>query len=98
LQTAAKTLPINFITLKRDINIHWNSTFDMITRILSMKDILIYAFVREESFAKYKFSDSIWQKLEQILNFLKEFKEANDLISGKNMRVFVLLSQYLICL
>jgi hypothetical protein len=82
LQTAAKTLSVNFISLKRDINIRWNSTFD-ITRILSMKDVLIYASVREESFAKYKFSDNIWQKLEQILNFLKEFKEATDLISGK---------------
>ena len=56
----------------------------MIVSFLEMKDVICYTLFSNEIFNEYKLSENVWENLQVLKEFLCEFKNATELISGQN--------------
>jgi hypothetical protein len=54
----------------------------MIDRVLELKPILTLLFIQNEEFKRKKFSEDLWETLEELRNLLKPFYDATNLISA----------------
>jgi hypothetical protein len=65
-----------YVKLKQDIYIRWNSTYDMAEKAIKMKRIIQIMCINHEEFNLYSISEEEWNNLETISVFLKPFYEA----------------------
>ena len=79
----AKGMNENYLKLKRDIYIRWNSTYEMIERSLKMRKVIDMLCFKEDTFKEYAITDDEWQLLSKICEFIKIFYESTNLLSGQ---------------
>lgn len=82
----------NFTKLTLDVRTRWDSTYDMINNFFKLKIALKSFWNTCKEVEKYKISDSeyrIMVILEQIMNFLKYFKQVTKILSGVHILVYL---------
>ena len=86
-------LPPEFKELKliQDVSTRWNSTFDMLQRLINLMPA-VNAFVLDSSIkssikdidSKFLFSVEEQETIKQVISLLKPFKEATENLSAEN--------------
>ncbi|OXA48268.1 putative AC9 transposase [Folsomia candida] len=66
-----EVMNIKHLELIRDIKTRWNSTYDMITRALKMKQPYSATLQNHAALTKYRLSDLDWSIIEQMQRFLE---------------------------
>jgi hypothetical protein len=97
-QNTCKAINQEFIKLKRDTYIRWNSTYDMIDRGLKMKKVIQIVCLNDDELNSYYISDDQWRELEIIHKFLRNFYEATTLLSAQNYSSICIVIPILDCL
>ena len=73
-----------------DVRTRWNSTFDMIERVLTLRAPLTRLFnelhSQDANFPEFDAND--WKTFELLVDFLRPFKEVTELSSGQNYATF----------
>jgi hypothetical protein len=82
LEETAKNINADYLSPKGDVITRWNSTYEMIDRVLKLKPILTLLFIQNEDYKKKKFPENLWDTLENLRNLLEPFSEATHLISA----------------
>ena len=75
---------VKFIKLILDVKTRWDSTFDMLSTSFKLKSPLNMLLDDCSELSKYKLNDVEWEILEQILNFLKNFKYVSKMLCKEN--------------
>ena len=83
LQGAAVGLNQQFLTPSLDCETRWNSTLDMISRILKIRKLLEYMDGNED-FEECTIPQSTYELLRRLEDVLSPFKEATKELSGSN--------------
>ncbi|KAL0819743.1 hypothetical protein ABMA28_007791 [Loxostege sticticalis] len=81
LKEIQKQLNVPDLKLKQDVATRWNSTYDMLTRIVAIKDAVIatLALLRND----LSLSTDDWQIIEQAIPILKIFNDVTTEISAE---------------
>lgn len=75
---------IKFLKPKIDCPTRWDSTFDMLERVFEIKPALILMWDNCSKLTNIKISEEHWSSLQQVLNFLRNFKYMSKLLSYEN--------------
>ncbi|GBP93355.1 hypothetical protein EVAR_85166_1 [Eumeta japonica] len=80
-----KQMNLPVLKLKQDVVTRWNSTYDMLNRVVSRKDAVIatLALVRHE----LALNTTEWQVVEEAIPILKSFYEVTTEISTEKQRI-----------
>lgn len=73
---------IKYTKPRLDCKTRWNSTFDMLFSIYSMKIPMTSLLCSCHEIKKFQLSDKEWDLLEWIMNFLKSFKYVSKILSA----------------
>ncbi|GBP09516.1 Zinc finger BED domain-containing protein 6 [Eumeta japonica] len=84
VQEMQKQMNLPVLKLKQDVVTRWNSTYDMLNRVVSRKDAVIatLALVRHE----LALNTTEWQVVEEAIPILKSFYEVTTEISTEKQR------------
>ena len=61
-----------------DVSTRWNSTFDMLDRLIHLKDYVKRLLSTTTSLASVKLTREEWDEIEELRDFLKPFKTATE--------------------
>lgn len=81
LATTQKQLNLPILKLKQDVPTRWNSTYDMLQRIIQVKDAVITTIALLRPDLNIKQED--WEVIEEVLPLLKPFYEVTIEISAE---------------
>jgi hypothetical protein len=94
-EETSKALKLEYLKLRRDTHIRWNSTYEMVEKGLKMKRAIQIMTESDVDLQECNVSDFDWKKLEIIYKYLKPFYETTkDLSTQKHSSICIVLPVY----
>jgi len=64
--------------LSLDVKTRWNSTFEMLSRSLELKEAINLLIKSDSSLSKFELSPCEWERVDLIVSLLRPLQEATD--------------------